>query len=173
MTAATANGLGRRRAPQTQAGAIGTTGNESDDPPRGTPRNSGPAALVPPAIIQEFETLSGTVDGNELIGRRVDVHAVVHDVANDVGFWAGERDNRILVVMGRDNRSGEARQRGLPSEHNITAVNRGQPMRIQGTVERLPKAEEMASWRLTRDEAAELGDRSIYIRADTATPVVN
>jgi hypothetical protein len=160
-------------APETQVGSVGTSGNRNDEKPRGTEGNSGPAAVVPPAIIQDFETVSGTVDGNELIGRRVDLNAIVHDVANDVAFWAGGRDNRVLVVMGRDNRAGDERQRGLPSKHNITVLNAGHSIRIQGTVERLPKAEEMYSWRLTRGEAAELSDRPIYIRADTAMPVAN
>jgi hypothetical protein len=160
-------------ASEAMGGGVGTSGSRDDRTPRGTEDNSGPPAVVPPAIIQEFETVSGTVDGHELIGRRVDLHAVVHDVANDVAFWAGEGDNRVLVVMGRDNRASDERQRGSPSKHNIKVVQGGQPTRIQGKVQRLPRAEEMFSWRLTRGEAAELRDRRIYIRADAAVPIAN
>jgi hypothetical protein len=153
--------------------SVGTSGTRNDQRPRGTDSNSGPAAVVPPAIIQEFDTVSGAVDGNELIGRRVDLHAVVHDVANDVAFWAGEGDNRVLVVMGRDTRTADERQRGLPSKHNIAATQGGQATRIQGTVQRLPEAEEMYSWRLTRADMEKLGGRQIYIRADTVIPIAN
>ena len=148
------------------ADVVGTTG---EDRPRATEDNSGPAAVVPPAIIQELSTITGTVDGHELIGRRVNVHATIQGVANDVAFWAGEGDNRIFVVTARDSRDGESRQRGEPSSHGIPRLEAGRQVTITGTLQRLPKAEEMYSWQLSRNEAAELIDRKIYLRADTVT----
>ena len=146
---------------------VGTTGEAR---PRATENNSGPAAVVPPAIIQELSTITGSVDGHELIGRRVDLHVPVQRVATDVAFWVGEGDNRILVVKGRDNRTGAERQRGLPSDSGIPQLSAGQQVTVSGSVQRLPKAEEMYSWQLSRNEAAELMDRKIYLRADTVAP---
>jgi hypothetical protein len=109
------------------------------------------------------------VDGHELVGRRVDLHVTVSDIANDVAFWVGEKDNRVLVVMARDNRDGARRQSGGVASHGIVPVHRGQQAAISGTVQRLPKAEEMFSWGLTNNEAAQLEGRPIYIRADRVT----
>jgi hypothetical protein len=147
--------------------SVGTTGSKGAD---GSGGNGGPAAAVPPAIIQELGTITGTVDGHELIGRRVDLHVPIQEIASDVAFWVGEGDNRVLVVMGRDDRDGAERQRGLPSSSGVANPAAGQQAAISGTVRRLPNAEEMHSWQLTRDETQELLDRRIYVRADSLTP---
>jgi hypothetical protein len=153
-------------APEINGGPVSTTGT---DKPRGGDDNGGPPAVVPPALIQELETITGSIDGNELVGRRVDLHVNVSDIINDTAFWVGEGDNRVLVVTGRDNRDGSARQQGLPPRHGLMPVQGGQQATISGTVLRLPRAEEMYSWDLTRNDAAELKSRPIYIRADTVT----
>ena len=127
------------------------------------------AAVVPPAIIQEFETITGSVDGQQLIGRRVDLHVKVQDIANDTAFWVGEGDNRLLVVIGRDNRNGRSPQAGLPPRMGSCPCTPASRRRSPGSIQRLPKAEEMFSWQLTRTEAAELADRQFYVRADTVT----
>jgi hypothetical protein len=147
------------------AGSVGTTGTETTE----GDGDGGPAAVIPPAVIQELDTITGSVDGQQLIGRQVDLHVVVQEVPNEVAFWVGQGDNRVLVVLGRDNRDGKARQLGLPSRHGISPVHAGQQATISGTVQRLPKAEEMDSWRLAATERAELLDRKLYIRADTVT----
>lgn len=131
--------------------------------------SSGPSATLPPAIIQELDTITGSVDGQELVGRRVDLHVTVHSVPNDVAFWIGEKDNRLLVVLRRDTRDGAARQLALPPRHGIAPVHAGQQATISGFVQRLPKAEEMHGWQLTEPDYAELLDRKMYIRADTVT----
>ena len=77
--------------------------------PREVEGGGGAPAVSPPAIIQELDTITGSVDGQELIGRRVDLHVVVQAVPNDVGFWIGEKDNRVLVVLSRDNRNEQSR----------------------------------------------------------------
>ncbi len=155
-------------APDTMGGNRGVTGTSGSDMPREADDNSGPAAVVPPAIIQELETITGSVDGQQLIGHRVDLHVTVQD-PNDVSFWAGEGDNRILVVYGRDNRDSETRQEGRPAMHGIQTLRAGQQATVSGSIQRLPKAEEMFSWQLTRTEAAELSDRQFYIRAYCVT----
>ena len=153
-------------APQATAGSIGTSGAGNAPEIEG---NTGPPAVVPPALIQELDTITGSVDGQQLIGLRVDLHVRVQAVPNEVVFWVGGRDNRVLVVLRRDNRDGKERQLGLPPRHGIAPVHTGQQATISGSVQRLPKAEEMYSWRLTEPDHAELLDRKMYIRADTVT----
>jgi hypothetical protein len=153
-------------APEIQGGPVGTTGS---DVPKGADDHGGPAAIVPPALIQELETITGAVDGHELIGRKVDLHVRVQEIANETAFWVGEPDNQVLVVLGRDNRNGSKRQAGVPAAHGILPVHAGQMAAISGTIRRLPKAEEMFSWDLTRTDHAELLDRPIYIRAEKVT----
>jgi hypothetical protein len=161
--------VGRAPASEMVRGSTDVVGTTGEARPAGTENNSGPAAVVPPAIIQELGTITGSVDGHELIGRRVDLHVTVQDVANDVAFWAGEGDNRVLVVMGRDDRTGAERQRGLPSSSGVARLAAGEQAAVSGTVQRLPRAEEMHSWQLSRADAQELLDRRIYVRADSVT----
>ncbi len=147
-------------------GSVGTTGT---DEPRGSDGGGHPSAVVTPVLIQELDTITGSVDGQQLIGRRVDLHVIVQAVPNELVFWVGERGNRMLVVMGRDSRDGRERQLGLPARHWISPVHAGQQATISGSVERLPKAAEMSSWDLTEDELVELLDRKLYVRAGTVT----
>ena len=118
------------------------------------------------AIVREIETITGANDGMALIGRRVDLHVDVQSLANDNAFWVGSRDNRLLVVLGRDTRGDSERVRGLPATHHIAPVHRGQVAAISGVIRPLPKAEQMYSWDLTTDDRRELADRKIYIRAE-------
>jgi hypothetical protein len=146
-------------------GAVGTSGTGELPSVEG----DGPSVVVPPAIIQELDTITGSVDGQQLIGRRVDLHAIVQTVSNDTAFWIGAGDNRLLVRLGRDNRNENARQLGVESHHGISPVHAGQQATISGSVQPLPKAEEMYRWRLTESDYAELLDRKLYIRADAVT----
>jgi hypothetical protein len=108
---------------------------------------------VAPAIIQEVETITGSVDGHQLIGRKVDLHVPVQSVADNAAFWIGERDNRVLV-----------RLRHAP--HGAITMRTGQRAAVSGTIQRAPSPDEIDSWGLTVEEAADLADRRIYIRAD-------
>jgi hypothetical protein len=69
--------------------AVGTAGHDSAPEPDDSP-----------ATLHDLETLTGTVDAHELIGTRVDFHVRVRDVNDDMSFWIGNKDNRILVVHG-------------------------------------------------------------------------
>jgi hypothetical protein len=151
----------------TTPGSVGTSG--AGIPPGVDDGDGGLPAVVSPAIIQELDTITGSVDGQELIGRRVDLHVIVHSVPNEVGFWIGEKDNRLLVVLRRDNRDGRERQLGLLPRHGIAPLHAGQHATISGSVQPLPKSEEMYSWGLTQSDYDELRDRKLYIRADTVT----
>jgi hypothetical protein len=122
-----------------------------------------------PAVIKEIETITGANDGHELIGRKVNLHVPVQGKANDVAFWVGEKDNRILVVMERDRRDGKQRQDGEIAAHGIAPVHAGQQADITGTIMKVPSEEERYSWLLTNEDKKELAERPIYIRADTVT----
>ena len=143
------------------AGSVGTSGQRSNES-----ENSGPAL----STIHELETITGSNDGHELVGRHVDLHVPVNQHINDVAFWVGPRDNRLLVVLARDDRDGSTRQHGEPSGTAIGAIRAGQQATVSGTVQRVPYAEAMYSWGLTNADRAELMDRPIYLRAERVTP---
>lgn len=139
-------------------GVLGTTGQATGD-------NAGPALTT----IHELETITGATDGHELVGRTVDLHVPVQQHLNDVAFWIGPRDNRLLVVLARDNRDGATRQEGRPGSTGLTIPEAGQQATISGTIQRVPYAEAMYSWGLTNADRAELMERRIYLRADSVT----
>jgi hypothetical protein len=153
-------GTGLVRTETGNPGAVGTSGQAE-----GATQNSGPAATG--AVIHELETITGSNDGHELVGRRVDLHVPISQHINDVAFWVGMGDNRLLVVLARDNRDGDERQRGEPSNSGVRA---GQQATVSGSIQRVPYAEAMYSWGLTNADRAELMERRIYLRADTVTP---
>ena len=95
--------------------AIGTTGRVN-----AAPEDS-------PATVHDLDTVLRTVDQNELIGRRVDFHVRVADLNDYTSFWVGNKDNRMLVVPGRDN----------------PPMKVGQTARITGSIERAPKDQEV------------------------------
>src|ERR1044072_1098346 len=69
------------------------------DSPVGTAgHDSAPEPDDSPATLHDLEKMTGSVDPHELIGTRVDFHVRVRDVNDDMSFWIGNRDNRILVV---------------------------------------------------------------------------
>jgi hypothetical protein len=156
-------GTGLVRTETGNPGAVGTSGEQAP----GADQNSGPPAS---GIIHDLETITGSNDGHQLVGRRVELHAPVHQHINDVAFWAGMGDNRLLVVLARDDRGGEDRQRGEPSNTGVSGLRAGQQATISGTIQRVPYAEAMYSWGLTNADRAELMDRRIYVKADSVTP---
>lgn len=109
---------------------VGTTGTLPDEDPEG--------------IIHELETITGMNDGHEFVGRRVALHVPVQSRIDDMAFWVGSADNRVLVV--------------LPSSHGLDAEFDGEMVTISGTVDRVP----------TNDFSYE-GDRPIYIRAEAVS----
>src|ERR1043165_7386812 len=79
-------------------GSVSRLGN----PPVGTAgRDSAPEPADTDATLHDIETMTGSVDEHELIGRRVDFHVVVADTASAGAFWIGKGDNRELVVPSR------------------------------------------------------------------------
>jgi hypothetical protein len=147
-----------------EAGAVGTSGRTS---PVASARPVDTAVIDAPGVIREIETITGAVDGLELIGRTVDLHAPVGDVATPMAFWAGAGDNRVLVVLRQDNAI--AVDRLDHGRYGRLAVHRGQQASIAGSVQRLPHPAEVASWKLRAADAMELSDRRIYVRADAVS----
>jgi hypothetical protein len=141
-------------------GTVGTSGAINDaDQDRNRPAEGN--------VIHELETITGTNDGHELVGRRVDLHVPVNQHINDVAFWIGAGDNRLLVVMARDDRDAAERQRGAPSHGGLESFQAGQRATISGSIQRVPYGEAMYGWGLTDADRAELMERRIYLRADT------
>lgn len=158
-------GGGLVRTESGMAGSVGTSGQLGENARAG---NSGPAlSTLAGNPIRDLETITGATDGHELVGRRVDLHVPVQQHINDVAFWVGPRDNRLLVVLARDTRDGEERQRGEPSNSGVSALQAGQATTISGTIQKVPYAEAMYSWGLTNADRTELMDRRIYLRADS------
>jgi len=109
-------------------------------------------------------------DRQQLIGKRVQLRVQVQDINNDPAFWVGSGDKRMLVVVRRDTRDNAARQEGLPSKHGIEPIDGPRMVAISGTIQRMPRAEEAASWNLTKDEKRLLASQGVYIQADRITP---
>ena len=133
-----------------------------------------PALLPAPgepdaAVIREIETITGQVDPNPLIGQKVDLFVPIAERANDHTFWVGEKDSRLLVVARRDRRDGQQRQQGTVADHGVAPLEAGATAAISGSIQKLPTAEEMASWNLTDREQREAAAMGVYLRADTVT----
>jgi hypothetical protein len=149
----------------------GTGVSAIGNPPVGTAGRA--AAREPeesPATLHDLETVTGTVDPHELIGRRVDFHVKVADINNYTSFWVGVKDNRMLVVLGRDNRTDAQRVDGAASPNDIKPAAPGQRVRITGTIEGIPDAEARYSWGLNDAQRRALDDQKVYIRADHVMP---
>jgi hypothetical protein len=114
-------------------------------------------ADLSPSTIREIETITGVVDGHELIGRRVDLRLKAVGVTSAGAFWVGPGDNRILVTPVRTTR--ERRP-----------VREGEAVTIVGTLQEIPNAKERLSWGLTAPDLLRLTDEKVYIRADRITP---
>src|SRR6185436_15693236 len=93
----------------------GTGVSAVGDPPVGTAGHDAVEPDESPATLHDLETVTGTVDPHELIGQRVDFHVKVADINNYSSFWVSNKDNRMLVVLGRDNRSDAQRVHGVAS----------------------------------------------------------
>jgi hypothetical protein len=116
-------------------------------------------ADVSPSTIQEVETITGAVDGHELIGRRVDLRLNATGVTSQGAFWVGPRDNRVLVAPAPDQQ---------PSPQ---PVREGEAVTILGTIHEMPNAKERLSWGFTAPDLLQLTEQKIYIRADRIRPM--
>lgn len=111
-------------------------------------------AAVSPSTIQEIETITGAIDGHELIGRRVDLRLKATGVTSKGAFWVGTQDNRVLVAP-------------APGERIASRpVREGEAVTILGTILEMPNASQRLSWGLAAPDLIQLTDQRIYIRAD-------
>ena len=138
---------------------VGTAGRDATNEPEESP-----------ATLHDLETVTGTVDPHELIGRTVDFHVKVADINNYSSFWVSNKDNRMLVVLGRDNRSDAQRVHGVALPNDIKPVAAGQMVHITGTIQGIPDAEARYSWGLNDSQRRALDGQTVYIRADHVTP---
>lgn len=111
-------------------------------------------AVVSPSTIQEIETITGAIDGHELIGRRVDLRLKATGVTSRGAFWVGPQDNRVLVAPARGEQTVQR------------PVQEGEAVTILGTILEMPNARERLSWGLTAPDLVQLTEQRIYIRAD-------
>jgi hypothetical protein len=158
--AGTSQPLSNTAAVSGTAGAVGTSGIVRDV--RETAVETG--------IIRDLATITGSLDGHELVGRRISIAVPVLESANDNAFWVGAGRNRLLVVIQRDRRDDIQRQISAVADNGIATVNNGQTATVTGTIETIPSAEEMTSWGLTSHDKSELAGRPIYIRAEKLEP---
>jgi hypothetical protein len=105
-------------------------------------------------------------DPRKAVGRRVNFEVPVSGSANDEAFWIGSEGQRVLVVFGRDHRNGEQRQESRVVDSGIAPLEAGRIAAISGSIQELPKEEEMYSWGLTRRDRRELASTGVYLRAD-------
>ncbi len=112
-------------------------------------------------------TVFGALDHpRRLIGRQVTIHNVnLQRRTNDVAFWVGQADRRLLVVFDRDTRQAGERLTGMPATHPVPDGREGAHLSLTGTIEPLPEPEGMASWGLTTRERAEAANAGVYVSA--------
>jgi hypothetical protein len=115
------------------------------------------------------ELLSGRDPGTlrMLIGQRVQLPLDMRGSATNVAFWIGPSRRELLVVIGRDTRSGAARQRSLPSRNPLGAVSDATQIMVSGVIDRVPNTDARLNWGLTRPETVRLLSRGAYLRIDS------
>lgn len=148
-----------------EGGALGTSGGAAP----GADNTAGPPAVSPPPVVQDAQAaLTGDDEWQDLVGREITLTIPMGPHVNDVAFWTEDGGPPLLVVLARDRRDGATRQRGEPNAADLSSTA-GQAA-ISGTVQRLPHAEAMYSWRLTNHDAAELSRRPIYLHVTEVKP---
>jgi hypothetical protein len=140
-------------------GEPGTQGTSGAGQPAATAADS--------AELAQIQEITAADDPARLIGRHVSLQLPVAERANDVAFWVGPLDRRVLVALRRDHRDSGQRNEGTEAGHGIGELRPGQQISIEGSVQPVPKAEDMYSWELTSREVKELVERGVYIRADS------
>jgi hypothetical protein len=141
-----------------EAGAVGTAGRD---------RSVAESMVV--YSLHQFETSAGLSDPQQLVGRKVQLQVPVAAIANDLAFWVGESDNRLLVVPNRDHRDIIERQAGLIAGNSVAPLDTGKTATITGTIEQMPIAEQTYSWGLTTKDREDLASRGVYLNADRIT----
>jgi hypothetical protein len=141
-----------------EGGAVGTSGREAVN-----------QAQTDDVVIRELETITGSSDRRPLIGRKVNLVVPVAARANDVAFWIGSADNRVLVVPRRDLRDSQLRQQGRVPSRGMALIESGATAAISGSIQQLPRAEERYSWALTNQDQREATSMDVYLSADSIT----
>ena len=169
---------------QMEPGAVATSGAVHQPPPIPMPDGSGTSVASPGDVvrfavatnplIQRIDHLFPLLGGRELLGHRVQVELDLRQhpsMTPESRFWSTQGADQILVVLSRDRRDDEERLEGEPAPHAIASLEPGTKYLVTGTIERLPREEQMFNWRLSRQEIELLANRPVYVRAESAEPV--
>ena len=134
--------------------AIGTTGDRGNDPEGGKRVD----VLNPtdgPAVISRMELLS---DAEDYVGRPARFAAIpVSTTYGDRTFSVGRIGSRALVLAepGAD----------------LSGIRSGDPVSLEGRIERAPSAEELDRLGLGKEDREALDDEDVIIRATRVEPV--
>jgi hypothetical protein len=129
----------------------GTSGERANDP-EGMARDDAPLNPVAegPRVISDMELLTSKED---YLGRAVEIAAIpVMTVPGPRTFWVGRIANRTLVLVDR-----EALGQVKPSP--------GQVVRLSGTLEAAPPADQLARAGLSADDREAVDGEDVIIRA--------
>ena len=138
-------------------------------PERGQVVGTSGRAEAPVAVDQEpgiAHVDEIAANPRQFIGRQVDLQIPVAEHANDEAFWIGDGDRRVLVVFARDHRDSAQHQQSRVVANSIAPLEVGKTASIIGSIQKLPSAEQMASWELTRFDTREARSMGVYLRAD-------
>src|SRR5262249_18720991 len=150
------------------AGAPESTASERSELPKGTTGTSPlPGAQAPSDTIRDLVVITDAPDVHALVGRRVELRTTVTHLASDMAFWVGPQDDRVLVVVGRNERLERRNETGEVVRRTPT-LHLGEPLSIIGTVQTMPPANERSQWGASQESKGENG--AIYIRADNVSP---
>jgi hypothetical protein len=133
-------------------------GDEVPSPRPAVVGTSGRALTLDTAVsdssMRQIRRITDADDPLQLVGRRVELDLKAPDLFNPRGFWVGDNDHHVLVVLPRDTAIG---------------AHIGQAIHLSGTVQAVPSADEQRDWGLDASLREELEGQKVYIRADKIT----
>jgi hypothetical protein len=129
----------------------GTSGERANDP-EGVARDDAPLNPVAegPQVISDMALLTSK---KEYVGRAVEIAAIpVMTVPGPRTFWVGRIANRTLVLL----------DRGVLAQVKLSP---GQVVRLSGTLEAPPPADQLAGAGLSEDDREAIDGEDVIIRA--------
>lgn len=114
--------------------------------------------------VRHLDSIALGAGTGGFVGRTVDLKGTVHQKGSGRAFWLGDNGPRFLVVQhltGAAPRQGHA----MVGTHRRLPVQKGQMVRVTGTVEALPPRIERRVWGLTSSSDREVERIGVYINA--------
>jgi hypothetical protein len=146
-------GAGADRAAVPAPGTPGMMGDATG--PGAAMPGSGDAAAA--GAITRLEDIRNAENPAALVGRQVRLEDVEFQGRAGKGFWIGEGDERILVMVPQDGTV------------NLANWKPGTEVHVSGTIDRVPPGA-ARDWEVDAIQAGDLERRNIYIRATNVTP---